>query len=111
MNPSQDQTPAIACDLTAIPTEQRAAHETRAEHILFNAMQEIRELTDGYALRFAADDYDSITQFIANERLCCPFFNFGLEVTPERGPIWLRLTGSAGVKEFLSATLKNEAER
>ena len=97
--------PIIACDLTAIPSEQRAAHQTRAEHLLFDAVCEVRELPNGYALRLAAEDYLALADFIANERLCCPFFTFGLEVTPERGPIWLSLTGREGVKEFLHATL------
>ena len=52
-----------------------------------------------------AEQFDQVTQFIANERLCCPFFSFVLEVTPARGLIWLRITGRAGVKDFLQAEL------
>lgn len=40
-----------------------------------------------------------------NERLCCPFFRFGLEIEPNSGPLWLRLTGSEGVKEILRSML------
>jgi glutamate/tyrosine decarboxylase-like PLP-dependent enzyme len=35
------------------------------------------------------------------ERLCCPFVNYTLEIEPNRGPFWLRMTGGEGVKEFL----------
>jgi hypothetical protein len=112
--PDTDQTPgewpignapALACDLNAIADEQRAAHQIRARRVLHEAAQEVRELPAGYALRFTADDYAALAEFIANERLCCPFFTFELEVTPECGPIWLRLTGQSGVKEFLQAML------
>jgi len=40
-------------------------------------------------------------EFISLERLCCPFLRFSLEVEPEGGPIWLRLTGREGVKAFI----------
>jgi hypothetical protein len=100
-----EDSPALACDLTAITAEQRTSHQVRAQRVLHEAAEELHELPDGYALRFTADDYAALVEFIANERLCCPFFTFGLEVTPERGPIWLRLTGQSGVKEFLRAIL------
>jgi len=111
MNNLQEDAPTIACDLSAISAEQRAAHEALAQQLMSESVQETRELPDGYALRFSADHYPALTQFIANERLCCPFFNFVLEVTPAPGSLWLRLTGGVGVKEFLSTTLKNVAER
>ena len=44
-------------------------------------------------------------KFIENERLCCPFFHFGLKVEPNGGRLWLRLTGGEGVKENLQTTL------
>jgi hypothetical protein len=44
-------------------------------------------------------------QFIALERLCCPFFGFGIEVEPEGGAVWLSLTGREGVKPFIMAEI------
>jgi hypothetical protein len=44
-------------------------------------------------------------EFIANERLCCPFFGFAVEVGPEGGALWLRLTGREGIKPFIQAEL------
>jgi len=91
----------IACDLTAIPANEREEHETLAKQLFFEAIPERRELADGYAFQFRADEYPQLAEFIANERLCCPFFRFTLEVTPARGPIWLHITGGEGVKEFI----------
>jgi len=95
----------IACDLTAIDAEVRATHLESAEYLLRAGAAEVQELPDGLAFRYAAEQYPQVAQFIATERLCCPFFTFVLEVTPANGPIWLRITGDARVKEFLQGEL------
>ena len=98
----------LACDLTAIPAEEREAHELLAKRLFVDAAPERQELPDGYAFQFRADQYPLLTAFVANERLCCPFFRFTLEVTPEQGPLWLRITGGDGVKEFIRAEFPKE---
>ena len=40
-------------------------------------------------------------EFIALEKLCCPFLSFSLEVEAENGPVSLKLTGRDGVKAFV----------
>jgi hypothetical protein len=97
----------IACDLTAIDAEARTTHLATAEQLLRADAAEVQELPDGLAFRYAAEQYPQVAQFIANERLCCPFFSFVLEVTPANGPIWLRITGGAGVKDFLQDALNH----
>lgn len=96
----------IACDLTAISENERETHEKSSEKV-FNAMKQFRELPDGYGFLLPADT-DIIEQaglFIARERLCCPFFNFSLEVTPDQGPVWLNLRGSGETKQFIEQTI------
>ena len=94
----------IACNPNALtPQQQERWMEVGIQ--LYAAVQEVQELPDGYAFRYAADQYAQVTQFIANERLCCPFFTFTLEVTPAQGPLWLRITGSEHVKTFLRSEL------
>jgi hypothetical protein len=95
----------IACDLTAIDAEARSTHIETAQRLLHEEAQEVQELADGFVFRFAAAQYAQVAQFIANERLCCPFFTFVLEVAPAHGPIWLRITGHEGVKDFLQSEL------
>jgi hypothetical protein len=104
------QTIPLACDLTAISAEEREAHELLAKQLFFDTVPERRELPDGYAFKFRADQYPLVAAFIANERLCCPFFRFTLEVAPAQASLWLRLTGDDGVKEFIQAEFSN-AER
>ena len=92
----------IACDMSAIEPSLRAGHVATGGR-LFRAAEEIRELSDGYAFRLPneSDTLRDAAEFICLERLCCPFLGFALEVTPEGGAVWLRLTGREGVKPFI----------
>jgi hypothetical protein len=98
----------IACqrETGAFNTGQRGRYEAVRQHMQA-AFQEVQELPDGYAFRFPAEPTTILTvaEFITLERLCCRFFNFVLEVKPEGGPLWLRLTGGEGVKELLQFEL------
>lgn len=98
----QDSEPVLACVLSAIPKEMRSSHESNAQRI-FGAVQEVQELPTGYALRLPneMEFLQTVVEFIRYERLCCPFFRFTLEIEPEEGPFWLKLTGVVDVKEFL----------
>lgn len=99
----------LACDLTAIPSSAREEHVVTAPQI-FQTAQEVRELSNGYAFRFLNEPGKlmAIAKYIENERLCCPFFNFELEVKPDGGALWLRLTGNQGVKELLRSGLLDD---
>jgi hypothetical protein len=46
-----------------------------------------------------------VAEFVGRERLCCPFLTFMLDVAQDQGPLMLRLTGAAGVKDFIRAEL------
>jgi len=111
MNNNLNETGSLACDLTVIPSDVREEHVLTVPQ-LFSAAQEVQELPNGYAIRFANETgrFMAIAKFIENERLCCPFFNFGLEVEPNSGPLWLRLTGGEGVKEILQTTLLEDIQ-
>jgi hypothetical protein len=95
----------FACDMTAIPAAERPAHHDLIRRLMHQVVEETRELPDGLEFRFPADEYDSVVRFVSRERLCCPFLSFTLDVPPERGPLWLRLTGAEGVKDFIRAEL------
>jgi hypothetical protein len=70
---------------------------------LLKLKKSTRELPDGYEFEFPADKttYQLLTEWIIEERLCCPFFEIDLRLSREDGPLWLRLTGRAGTKEFI----------
>ena len=92
---------SLACDLTAIPASAREEHVLTAPQ-LFRLAQEVQELPDGFAIRFLNEPgrFMQIATFVENERLCCPFFNFELDVEPNNGSLWLRLTGQEASRNF-----------
>lgn len=101
-----DQTIPIACDFNAIAPEHREQHMIDGKQ-LFASVLEMRELSDGYAFRLSSDSQNLtlVAEWIRYERLCCPFFTFGMEAEPQQGAIWLRLTGAPEVKSFISAEI------
>ena len=102
----------FACDMTAIAADLRSAHLATISR-LFRAVESHRELPNGYAFRLPNESDLLLTaaEFIAFERLCCPFFGFGLEIEPEGGAVWLSLTGREGVKPFILAEIGDHLPR
>ncbi|MBE2220642.1 MAG: hypothetical protein IAF02_03830 [Anaerolineae bacterium] len=98
----------IACDLTVFSadTRQQLAATVPA---MFQAVQRLRELSDGYALQFPNEPgmFMTLANFVEHERQCCPFYNFTLEVEANGGPLWLHLTGRADVKEFIQTIFQD----
>lgn len=94
----------LFCDLTAIDASQRKHHKELTGR-LRESIKEVREMADGYAFRFAGetDQITLVAEWVALERLCCPFFDFQLEVGSRDKPLWLRITGRAGVKSFMQS--------
>lgn len=99
----QSESP-FACNMNALNAAQRKRQQTLLLR-LGQLRQEVRELSDGYGMRFPAEAtvMQELAEFMANERLCCPFFDFELKLARENGPLWLNLTGRVGVKEFIRA--------
>ena len=96
----------LACNMLALDAQGRKRHKEVSEQMRA-AVKEAQPLPDGYAFRFAAEQATIllVSEFIARERLCCPFFRFELIAEEEDGPLWLRLRGREGVKEFIKAEL------
>jgi hypothetical protein len=97
----------FVCDLTVLTKEEREQFSSVTDS-LFAVVQETRELENGFAFRFLnqSGQLVQIAQFIERESQCCPFLKFDLEVEHSSGPIWLKINGEPGTKEFLRAELK-----
>jgi hypothetical protein len=85
---------------------QRERHQANTRQ-LFGTINQIEELPDGYAFSWPAEAGTILNaaEFISLERLCCPFFDFALEIKSEGGPLRLKLTRPEGVKQFILAEL------
>ncbi len=92
--------PPVACGLEA---DALAARSAALRDKLFRHVLERQELTDGVRFRFPGSDEfrDKLLAFVVAERTCCAFFRIELAFEPGLGPIWLTLTGPAGVKAFV----------
>ena len=90
----------FACNVNALTTTERARHQDLSRTLLA-AVQEKSELRDGYAFRLPASALMTAAEWVSFERKCCPFFTFEIEQPKDQGPVWLRITGSEGVKAFI----------
>ena len=93
----------FACNAFALSPEVRKRHFEELGPALLKLKKSMRELPDGYEFEFPADNktYQLLTEWAFQERLCCPFFDIDLRFDRENGPLWLRLTGRPGTKEFI----------
>ena len=104
--PSSSQTEHVspfACNGLALSPEVRTHHFEELGPALLKLKKSMRELPDGYEFELPADNktYQLLTEWAFQERLCCPFFDIDLRLDREGGPLWLRLTGRPGTKEFI----------
>jgi hypothetical protein len=102
-SPRTEHASPFACNAMALSPEVRKRHFEEVGPALLKLRKSTRELPDGYVFEFPADNrtYQLLTEWAFQERLCCPFFDFDLRMDSEGGPLWLRLTGRPGTKEFI----------
>ena len=110
MNKGIEETP-IACSLTS--AEFRARESTLLAQFR-SVVVATEELADGYAFHLPGDrkTIALLAELIAAERACCPFLRFEIQAEPNHGPVFLRVIGPVGVKNFLRTIFfKPEAPR
>lgn len=92
----------IACDLGALSFEQRVREQALLQEFkpLF---REAQETDRGYSVAVPADPpvLSRLGEFLALERLCCPFLTFQLSVPADHGLMILQIDGPPGAKAFL----------
>ena len=94
------------CNMSAFDPEQRKRYDILTKDLLAKHL-EIRELPDGYGMRFPNNRslFTALSEWATLEQLCCPFLTLTLESQHDQGPIWLKVSGRDGVKDFLRAEL------
>jgi len=103
-NSMKDQ--PIACNLFGLTAAERQKQQ-ELQNQIFSGTPTLRELKNGYAVGLPStkENILAVAEFISLERVCCSFFHFDLEVGQADEPLWLRITGGDGVKEFLKTEL------
>jgi hypothetical protein len=97
--------PPLACNRAALTTQGRQRHFDEVNPALRARMKSLRELDDGFEFEFPSDTatFQLVSEWMAGERMCCPFFDIDVRSEREGGSLWLRLTGPEGVKPFIRA--------
>ena len=97
--------PPASCTLPAEDLKKRRAELNAG---LAKKIAEVRELEQGYALRFAPtpEIVEELARFIDFERGCCSFLDLALRVEKGDGPVWLDLTGADDAKAFLKPVIE-----
>lgn len=103
MEPDATGTIPLACVPGAIPAAERPG--ALIAQLFSTSVQERAELPDGYAYRFTAETFDAVARFVGNERKCCPYLRFKIDLAGGEGPLWLRVAGPEGTRAFLDAEL------
>jgi hypothetical protein len=100
---SEDDASPFACNRLALSPEIQKRHFDVLGPELLKLTKSVRETEDGYDFEFPADEktFELLSEWAMQERLCCPFLDIGLRFEREGGPLWLRLAGREGVKEFI----------
>jgi hypothetical protein len=102
--------PTLACNLGAMDADQRERY--RALRQLLSAdFTEARELENGYAFRHSSEAgvLVALAEYVSLERLCCPFFDFAIEVGCGGDEVWLRMTGPEGAREVLKEAISGRS--
>jgi hypothetical protein len=104
------ETTELACRLMGKELTERKA--VIAAEMLDHA-NSITELPAGYELRFAGTDewIGRVFDFVRLERQCCPFIRFEVGLSPNDGPVTLRLLGNPEVKRFIASEILAAGER
>jgi hypothetical protein len=92
----------LMCNMNGIPPQERARYGRLVE-TLRHAIEERRELPDGYAFQMNTKKIDTaqLVEWVELERQCCPFFGFEIHWDRQNEAVWLHLTGPEGVKDFI----------
>ena len=94
------------CNALALSTDERQRYGELAK-TLRDAVSQTRERERGLSFRIKLErmSLPLLAEWVALERRCCPFFEFTIEVGPERDSTWLTLAGEEGVKDFIRQEL------
>jgi hypothetical protein len=93
----------FACSLEKSLSKEQREHKKQIALKMESARIETKEIADGYVFRFRPEgiSFAEVADWVATERVCCPFFDLAVEAKRENGPVSLRITGREGVKQFI----------
>jgi hypothetical protein len=103
--------PKFYCNIKALnPTER--AHYKQLTDKLIAVRKEIVEMEKGYEFQYSPSDVSlaELSDWVAAESKCCPFFDFHIDLEHEGSLLCLRLSGEKGIKPFIVVELQLPAK-
>ena len=93
----------FACNQNALTQAERDRHFKELGPLLRSMKKSVHELKNGYEFQFASDEktFQLVSEWAIQESRCCPFFRIELRLESEGGPLWMKLTGREGTKDFI----------
>lgn len=105
--PSSAVEAPIACNLGVLTAAERKHHDELGREI-FSSVERRQRTSDGYSFRLEKRvSFRDLTDWVALEQRCCPFFDFRIDVACETGALTLTLGGRPGVREFIESELRS----
>jgi hypothetical protein len=92
------------CDIKALTPTERISHK-RLTDKLIAVRKKIAEGPKGYEFQYSPSEVSlaELSEWVAAESRCCPFFDFHIDVERQGTLFCLRLTGDEGIKPFIVA--------
>ncbi len=92
----------IACNLDALSPEQRSREQALLAEFR-TLFRNPEETAQGFRVAVTAEPalLARLGEFLALERVCCPFLTFDLSVSAAQGPVTLHVHGGPETKRFL----------
>jgi hypothetical protein len=99
------------CNVKALNPAERAKHKQSTEKLIA-ARKEIVETPRGYEFQYSPSDVSvaEVTDWVATEARCCPFFDFHIDLERDGKRVCLRLTGEEGIKAFIRSEFQVPAK-
>ena len=102
---AESNAPTLSCVPGGIDVAERPGHFALIRRLFTEQVRERQEIANGYVFRFEPESFSDLARFVENERKCCLFLSFQLTVSPNGGPIWLRLEGPEGAQALIAAEI------
>jgi hypothetical protein len=89
------------CNMKALNPTERARHKLLTD-LLVSQRTRVVETEKGDEFQYSPSTVSlaELTEWVAAESKCCPFFDFHIDLENEGTLLCLRLTGAKGVKDF-----------
>lgn len=105
LNSASDSCGGLACDMTAIPPDERSNHVSRIRWLFGERASSQHEISDGFSFEFRRGGLEEVLRVIAEEQKCCPFLAVSLKVDPHKVPVHLAITSAEGGGAIIEADL------